>query len=307
MSTPAFAPGPLRTRPREPGGALVRVLALVERRQLAHGESAAFTRDAEEALLYQPSVLPTALVHDALGALDPSSPAAVPEALALVPRRARAAFAATLHRLRARARAFVAWQEEPDGTWRRHGRASALGPDLATTACAAAVLLEDGAGAAGLSARIASLARFDPGRDPVADAHALRWLALAGADAPAWRESVRRALATHHGDAAFLHAAARAYAAGGLAGARDVLLAALHGLRGGGALERALAAQALLDLDDDGPELHALGAELLTTALYADASDAQPYGRDGLRCPALVLALTLAALARFCARGGLRP
>lgn len=304
MSAPASAPGPLRARPREPGGALVRALALVERRRLAHGECAAFTRDPDGTLLYQPAVLPTALVHDALGTLESSSPAAAPGALAVVPRRARAAFAATLRRLRAGARAFVAWQEEPDGTWRRHGRASALAPDLATTACAAAVMLEGGARASGLGARVAALARFTPGDDPAADAHALRFLALAGDDARRWRESVWRALEAGRGDAVFLHAAARAYAAGALDGARDPLLAALDGVRGGGALERALAAQARLDLDDDGPALRALGAELLTTTLYDGASDAEPYGRDGLRCPALVMALTLAALARWSAGGG---
>lgn len=308
MSAPALAPGPLLTRPRQPGGALVRALALLERRQLVHGESAAFTRDAEGALLYQPSVLPTALVHDALGALDPLSPWVVPGGLAIVPRRVRDAFVARLRALRSRSRAFVAWQEEPDGTWKRHGRASALGPDLATTACAAAVMLEGGAGTTGVALRIAALARFEPGGDPAGDAHALRFLTLAGADARIWRESTWRALDVQRDDVVFLHAAARAYAAGALDGARDTLLAALRAPRDGGTLERALVAQARLDLDedddDDGPELNALGAELLTTALYGDASDAEPHGRDGLCCHALGLALTLAALARWSARAG---
>lgn len=105
--------------------------------QLVTGEIPTHRPVAGSVRLYAPNCLLTALAHDALGTLDPTSPWSRPEAWLPLPVAERRQVGARIARLRTRIRRFLAWQEEADGTWRFHGRASEIDPDAATTACAA--------------------------------------------------------------------------------------------------------------------------------------------------------------------------
>ena len=54
----------------------------------------------------------------------------------------RPEFSRDVSHIRKRIRRFLAWQESSEGTWRFFGNGSGLAPDLDTSACAAAALLE---------------------------------------------------------------------------------------------------------------------------------------------------------------------
>jgi hypothetical protein len=192
--------------------ALCQALDAIRRAQLRTGEIPAFRRAPEGGPpQYLRTLLSTTLVHDALGCFDPRSPWWEERALHPVPEAARGWFVGTAAHVRRRARAFIAWQAEPNGTWRFFGRASGLPPDACTVACAAAALLESPGRTAWERSRrhVEAIARFRsedgpyhtfagahraagygwmdeagrplPGFDRVVNAEVLRFLALAGA------------------------------------------------------------------------------------------------------------------------------
>jgi hypothetical protein len=118
------------------GTCLARGAATLLAGQLVTGEVPTH-RVAANGKVYAPSPFMSALVHDALACLDPGSPHGPATALAAMSPEERQSVAWTVGALRNRIRRFLRWQEEADGTWCFYGRGSTLGPDAATTACAA--------------------------------------------------------------------------------------------------------------------------------------------------------------------------
>lgn len=305
------------------------------REQLVTGEIPTY-RDIESGgKLYAPSPFLSALAHDALAPLVPG-PDAPPwvTAGALAADEHRALQGAALH-VRRRIRAFLAWQEEPDGSWRFHGRASGLDPDAATTACAATAL-RGHAGERAARRRTRALRRFrsDDGRfhtfrsaegrthgfDRIANLHVLRCLSEAGerdgalaafASAELAAGALEEGSPEHPDPVCFAHAAARACALGLLGAPADAaarlvpwLLARQQADGGfGGPLATALAAWALADLGHRGPELDRAAARLSETALPSGGWAYERYLAGGHGSAPFTTAFVLGALAA-CASAG---
>jgi hypothetical protein len=117
-------------------------LQAVRRLQHPSGEILSYRRDAAGNYVYYRSPMLSALVHDALGCFDPTSPWWFDGALELVPAQARRRFARSVMAVRRRIRGFLIWQQEAAGWWRFFGRGSGIDPDVTTTALAATALLE---------------------------------------------------------------------------------------------------------------------------------------------------------------------
>jgi hypothetical protein len=233
------------------GTCLTRATTMLRAGQLVTGEVATYRRVTEIGKLYAPSPFMSAVVYDALGCLDPGSPQVQQGAMRGLSPAQRRAVEWSVTTVRARIRRFLAWQEEADGTWCFYGRGSALGPDAATTACAALAIARDARSVAGedgpLRTHARALARFRAstgayftfvadngvgyawlasdgrklvGFDRVVNAHVLRFLAAAGIEDEALagylREEIeqgdREAGSPEHPDpVCFAHAAARAW------------------------------------------------------------------------------------------------
>ncbi len=114
-------------------------LQYVRSHQLLTGDIPCFRAAPDR--FYCPCPLFSTLVHDALGYFDPHSPIYQPGILDSVSAAECRWIMGCATTVRWRIRSFIAWQEEPDGTWQFFGRESTSGADAATTACAAAVLL----------------------------------------------------------------------------------------------------------------------------------------------------------------------
>ena len=124
------------------GRELLKGLVALWREQLPTGEIATYQRDHAGDLAYCRSPFISTFVHDTLGYFDPRSPWLQPSLVTVVPASERRWFVRTVTRIRHRIRPFIAWQAESTRTWRFFGRGSGLAPDVDTTACAAATLLE---------------------------------------------------------------------------------------------------------------------------------------------------------------------
>ncbi len=129
---------------------LVQSIAFLGGEQLPSGEIPNYRNLPNGSWEYCFSPLVSAYVHDALACFDALSPRLDAEALEQVAPTARPGFSRAATLIRRRIRRFLAWQESPDGTWRFFGTGSSLAPDLDTTACAAAALIE---ARGGMSAR----------------------------------------------------------------------------------------------------------------------------------------------------------
>lgn len=198
---------------------LLHGVAAIRRQQLRTGEIPCYRRGQRGSLEYCRSLFVSTFVHDALGALDARGPWYESAAVELLALPYRAWLLREVADIRRRIGAFLAWQEEADGTWRFFGRGSGIDPDSDTTACAAAVLLEqpgprgtdrwqrhveallrfraatglffsyvhdDGTGYSWMDERGRPLLGFDR----VVNANVLRYLALVGFEAEAVRAHV---------------------------------------------------------------------------------------------------------------------
>ncbi len=135
MSTAPF-------RSEHTGLGLAHALAAIARSQMHSGEIPVFRRDAAGYLAYCLCPLLSTLGHDALALFDPTSRLFDRSIAAILPSVHRIPALATATMVRRKIRGFLAWQQQADGRWSFFGRSSGLSPDAATTACAAAVLLE---------------------------------------------------------------------------------------------------------------------------------------------------------------------
>ncbi len=159
---------------------------------------------------HAPVPLLSALADDALAYVDARSPLFIGRVRDLVP----PSFFRDVASLRWGLRLSIASEEDADGTWQLHGRNGAREADVATTACAATALLP---GVRWRSRRIdrrhvLALQRLGKAREwsTLETAHALRYLALAGADTTALAARLRRDGDAQPMDIATTHAVARA-------------------------------------------------------------------------------------------------
>ena len=110
--------------------------------QTRTGEIPSYKREANHALAYRRTLLISTFVDDALADFDLSSRELNTRLLDMIPAAARRDFFDTVRRIRRGIRSFIAWQEEPLGTWRFFGRGSGILPDAGSIAGAARVLLD---------------------------------------------------------------------------------------------------------------------------------------------------------------------
>lgn len=175
---------------------LPHAMQLIVAEQSSTGEIANYYRRDNGTFEYCFGISVSAHIADALAILDPLSQFFDAQALEEAGEQYRVALSRQALQIRSRVRRFLAWQQAADGTWRFHGNASGSSPDLATTACCAAVLIEGSTPSTLDAARYtrgfaccsdyASLLRGSDSQDAagyVGILDAIRSLALAGGDA----------------------------------------------------------------------------------------------------------------------------
>jgi len=286
-------------------------MEFIQSQQLLTGEIASYCSGGDDGGSYRPCPIVSALVYDALATFDPASLWFEPRAFdVLTPAQVKPVIA-SVKTMRWRIRTFLAWQQEADGRWRMFGRDGTSQPHLATTACAAAVLAgsprrrQTSRRADRHSGGLAEWSRAEDGtwQQRCGQAHALRFVALAGADyRPIAKRMFEYAEDLVSGEAgeqiAFIHAAARAWYEAALpdvATLRSLMRSALTPQSG--LLHDALRVSALLDLGGD--------VELANMP----NPDFSPYEHDaysdtGTGSAALTAAIQISNAVRIAARGG---
>ena len=134
---------PVRLTPQRMEAFLLRSLPWLLRQQLPTGELLCYQKEPGRDAVPYPYPLFSALASEALTCLDPRSAYFSPRLHDLIPATRRRVCTRVIITIRLRIRYYLAAQEDPGGFWRLHGRSGFSAPDLATTACAAALLLEE--------------------------------------------------------------------------------------------------------------------------------------------------------------------
>ena len=313
----------------EPGASLWRAHTFLAADQLANGEIPNYRQLPNGSWEYCFSPLVSAYVHDALGCFDPLSLWFDSMALDQLDAARRPILSRTVTKIRSRIRRFLAWQESVRGTWSFFGSGSALGPDIDTTACAAATLLDspivrrerdierparmllrfrepsgwlENAGSRSGPDELAAIIRN------VGTANALRYMALAGMETDGLEMVLREEFDSGGRDRhrmAFLFALVRAFRAANLdietiapAVTGETIEHYLPGSRFAGPLTTAMAMHVLLDLNYDGEAL-LLGRDALAGILAPTAGARMECLADpNCGSAALTTALAMTALAR---------
>ncbi|HKE29629.1 MAG TPA: hypothetical protein VKB88_45080 [Bryobacteraceae bacterium] len=310
-------------------GIIERGLGYLEEEQLPSGELPNFRLLANGSWEYCFSLLPTAYVHDALACFDPLSIWFDNQAVDRVNAASRASFVRRVVRIRRRALRFLAWQQSADLSWRFHGLGSALAPDPDLTAVAATALVDvrgrdrmfdwslqtarihalqcpDGLyGDGGARGEIAPLS-IDALR-LVASAHVLRYYALTGGDSEPLERLLEDRVSREECRTDFLWALVRSCRHGHphrLARVHENIVRQLLARQDsngsfGGPLTSALAMQALLDLEYEGPEIRSGGDALIQRLDPVQGRRYEGFGHDGCGSSAWTTIAIIKALARL--------
>jgi hypothetical protein len=295
--------------------ALLNAVRAILREQLPSGEIATYFRFGGGVLEYRRCPLLSSFVHDALGSFDLHSRWVETDLLDALPAGMQGRFVRAAALVRNRIRQFLLWEEGNDGGWRFHGRGSGIHPDVDTTACAAAAILQAPRRkpAARWRAHTGMLAERN-GSDLTARVNALRFLALIGEPTEELAAEVVDAIRSNGTPAGSRYAhplilpfcVARAWAHGALPGRESVAQLMIPKIVDyakddptfGGPLGAALALNALLDFEYAGPETIAAGRYLLESALPRGGWVYGPMLESGGGAPACTTALAMTALAR---------
>lgn len=294
--------------------ALESAMRAILREQLPSGEIATYFRfGANTALEYRRSPLLSSFVHDALGSFDLRSRWVEVDFLDAIPAGAQGRFVRAAARVRNRIRTFLMWEEGNEGGWCFHGRGSGLGPDLDTTACAAASVTQAPRARPAPRWQSHTDTLLAGGGDLTTQVNTLRFLALVGEPTAELEERILATLADA-GDAppattryehplTLPYCVARTWAQGHLpnrARVAELLLPRiLEQLQTpDGALTTALALNACIDLDYRGPEMIAAGQHLLEVVLPGGGWGYAPFLEDHGGAPAVTSAFAMTALAR---------
>jgi hypothetical protein len=179
---------------------LLRSLPWLLRQQLPTGELLCYRKEPGRDAVPYPYPLFSALASEALTCLDPRSPYFSPRLHDLIPASRRRACTRVIITIRWRIRYYLAAEEDAGGLWRLHGRSGSSAPDLATTACAAALLLEERHDApARHVGAVRRLMAEQPG-DALGWLFGLRLLSLAGEPDPVSLQAVGQLIANEIGD-----------------------------------------------------------------------------------------------------------
>jgi hypothetical protein len=320
------AAGPNRTRstasspPTQSSGsqlaaALLGGIQSVLREQLPSGEIATYFRFGKGALEYRRSPLLSSFVHDALGSFDLKSRWVDTSFLDVLPANAQGRFVRAAGMVRSRIRTFLSWEEGNEGGWCFRGRASGIGPDLDTTACAAAAIAQaprrkPAARSQTHAERLLAGAALSNGNaDLIARVNMLRFLALIGEPAAVIQAEVLAALrsgeivtGSRYTSPLVLHyCVARTWAQAALPGraaVAELLVPRILDTMSDDVLETALGLNALIDLEYWGPETIGAGQRLLEKMLPRGGWSYAPLLEDGGGAPACTAALAMTALAR---------
>jgi hypothetical protein len=284
------------------GRFVLRSLEFLQSQQLFSGEVLC-VRKQRTGIFNCSCPIASTFVHNSLSFIDPGSLACEWRVLDCIPPARRRAFAATVAGLRWRLRAYIACEQDSDGTWRFHGRQSSLGPDLATTACAAAVL-----GGGRSECEFTSITWRASNRlsddNLYSSAQALRFLILAGAEAPELEQRICSAAEDTTELSVFtLQAIARTWSERLRSGRiTSMLISKLLNVQTSGRLEAALRISALLDLGFGSPMLD----DALRNTLDDEHSPAEwpyePFSERDVGSPGVTMALILANTIRIAAR-----
>ncbi len=283
--------------------------------QLPSGEIATYFRFGKGALEYRRSPLLSSFVHDALGSFDLKSRWVDTDFLDVLPVGAQGRFVRAAGMVRSRIRRFLSWEEGNEGGWCFHGRASGIGPDLDTTACAAAAIAQAPRRKPGTRWQahaerlLADSALSNGNVDLIARVNILRFLALIGEPTAGMQEEVLAALrsgelatGSHYASPLVLHyCVARAWAQAALPGrgaVAELLVPRIVETMSEDPLGTALALNALIDLEYWGPETIGAGQSLLETTLPRGGWGYAPLLENGGGAPACTAALAMTALAR---------
>ncbi|MFI5244763.1 MAG: hypothetical protein ACHQQR_06015, partial [Gemmatimonadales bacterium] len=295
--------------------ALLGGIRSVFREQLPSGEIATYFRFGNGALEYRRSPLLSSFVHDAFGSFDLKSRWVDTDFLDVLPAGAQGRFVRAAGMVRSRIRTFLSWEEGNEGGWCFHGRASGIGPDLDTTACAAAAIAQAPRRRpatrwqAHAERLLADSSLSNGNVDLIARVNILRFLALIGEPTAAIQEEVLAALrsgelatGSRYTSRLVLHyCVARAWAQAALPGraaVAELLVPRIVETMSDDPLGTALALNALIDLEYWGPETIGAGQSLLETMLPRGGWGYAPLLENAGGAPACTAALAMTALAR---------
>lgn len=294
-------------------------LRLIAEEQVSTGEVVSYRTRENGSFEYCFSLPVSAYVADALAILDPLSQFFDAQALEQAGERFKMPAGREAIQIRRRVRRFLAWQQAADGTWRFHGSASGLDPDLETTASCAAVLTE-GSGISSLDAaryvrgfarfpvRDGVLRRLTNSADYIGNLNAVRALALAGGDA----EALASAISWHFQftgarfDVRVAYVAARVWAQtrlGSLAvfkSAAEAFISSAQQADGGfgGPLSTVMGLSALLYLDGDNDRIDSAAAAVCRVLELPPSRRIEPLFAQQAASPALTTAIGIGALLR---------
>src|SRR5215475_3897665 len=171
---------PARLSPQRMEAFLLRSLPWLLRQQLPTGELLCYQKEPGRDAVPYPYPLFSALASEALTCLDPRSAYFSPRLHDLIPAARRKVCTRVIITIRWRIRYYLAAQEDAGGFWRLHGRSGFSAPDLATTACAAALLLEERHDAPARHAGAVRRLMAEYPQDALGGVFGLRVLTLAG-------------------------------------------------------------------------------------------------------------------------------
>lgn len=121
---------------------IMRALSFIQSEQTYSGEIASYQQAAPQIFEYRLSPFLSTYVYDALSYFEPAGSYWQSDILTIVPSSYQTRFVECIRQMRRKIRAFIAWQEGANNTWRFYGRSSGIAPDASTTSCAAMVMLD---------------------------------------------------------------------------------------------------------------------------------------------------------------------
>jgi hypothetical protein len=311
-----------RCMPGELRPILLRTIDYLRSQQLQTGDFPCFR--TSEASFYCPCILLSTLLHDALGYLDPHTRLYQTCLSDLLSSQERRFITATVTGMRFRLRTFIAWHEEQSGVWQLFGRESGLGPDAATTACAAVTMFRT------YPEERRAKNRHVPALDGFLnaqlslheEANVLRFLALAGRDTNNRTSALTAKLTSEDtptpDEAQILnflsvaYSVARAWRQAALPGRQELanhlvprIVAQCQANAGiGTPLQYALAASALADLGCDSSSLFEIGMDLLPFFSASERWGSQSFLNLEVGSAAVTTAIAISALVRINAQTG---
>jgi hypothetical protein len=309
--------------PAELRRVLLGMVNYLQSEQLANGDFPYFRTSGDS--FYCPCILLSTLMHDALGYLDPHTRLYEKTYLTdLLSKDEQRFVAASVTGMRFRLRAFIAWQEESNGTWQLFGRESDLGPDTGATAAAAVSMLRTYPIDRRSSNRhvpiVESLLNAQLSLDE--EANVLRFLVLTGRRVEDRVASFRTRLLSKDAPVetqtealkrlAVAYTIARAWRQAALPG-RDEVAGHLvprilswrqAGAKFGGQLPCALSASSLVDLGCATSSLREIGKDLISLFTESKSWRSEAFQKLEIGSAAVTVAIAISALVRINAQTG---